>query len=540
MSLKSRSISKDNYTSTIKWIEEKLEEMGASKKEILTGELLLEETFFRLENASGDPEHFEGKISIRKRFGDISLSVSVPGEAYNPFVSMEEVFDDEEEMHVFALLKAHKNSLSYNRRNGDNIISIQVHSFSSKRALQIMTGLVAGLLLGVVLKMILHEGMITWLEQVLLTPIQSMFIQALMMLAGPLIFFSIMSGIVGMSNAADIGKMGGKLLVVSIIKLALVLLIGTALGLWVGTIPEMTEFIQQSKAEDVKVINMIELIVGIVPKSVIIPFASNNMLQILFIALFFGILLAKAGDRAAGAKGVVEFCNRFTMDAMGVLMPVMPFVVAVSMTKMMLHTDLSMLLVYGKIILTGYIAFPLMILLFTILIGVVGRISPIQFVRKTLSYSVIPFSLCNSSVCMPETIKFCREKLGIDEKLTMFAIPVGAQFNMTGSGIYLMMVVFIMRLSCGLPVDIDFLLPYFVGALMLTFTFPSIPGAVVVVMASIFELAGVPSSLVMLFIGIDPIMDGIRTAGNVAGDISSAFIMALLDNKVDEEIYNKY
>lgn len=511
-----------------------------AKKEILTGELLLEETFSRLENASGNPEHFEGKISIRKRFGDISLSVSVRGEAYNPFVSMEEVFDDEEEMHVFALLKAHKNSLSYNRRNGDNIISIQVHSSSSKRALQIMTGLVAGLLLGVVLKLILHEGMITWLEQVLLTPIQSMFIQALMMLAGPLIFFSIMSGIVGMSNAADIGKMGGKLLVVSIIKLALVLLIGTALGLWVGTIPEMTEFIQQSKAEDVKVINMIELIVGIVPKSVIIPFASNNMLQILFIALFFGILLAKAGDRAAGAKGVVEFCNRFTMDAMGVLMPVMPFVVAVSMTKMMLHTDLSMLLVYGKIILTGYIAFPLMILLFTILIGVVGRISPIQFVRKTLSYSVIPFSLCNSSACMPETIKFCREKLGIDEKLTMFAIPVGAQFNMTGSGIYLMMVVFIMRLSCGLPVDIDFLLPYFVGALMLTFTFPSIPGAVVVVMASIFELAGVPSSLVMLFIGIDPIMDGIRTAGNVAGDISSAFIMALLDNKVDEEIYNKY
>ncbi|MBQ3854722.1 MAG: cation:dicarboxylase symporter family transporter, partial [Anaerovibrio sp.] len=355
MSLQTCSISNKNYRETIEWLEERLTEMGATKKEILTGTLLLEEAFFRLEKASAVPDNFAGKITIRKRFGDISISVSARGEAFNPFVSMEEVSEDEEEMYVFALLKAHKDSLSYNRSNGDNIISIRVHSSSSKKAFQIIAGLVTGLILGVVLKYFLNEAGIRWVESIILTPIQSMFIQALMMLAGPLIFFSIMSGITGMSNAADIGKMGGKLLGVSVMKLALVLLIGTALGIWVGAIPEMAEFIQQGKEENVKAITMMELIVGIVPKNVVVPFASNNMLQILFIALFFGILLAKAGDRAARAKEVVEFCNRFTMDAMGVLMPIMPFVVAVSMTKMMLHTDFSMLLAYGQIILTGYL-----------------------------------------------------------------------------------------------------------------------------------------------------------------------------------------
>ena len=539
MSLQTCSISNKNYRETIEWLEERLTEMGATKKEILTGTLLLEEAFFRLEKASAVPDNFAGKITIRKRFGDISISVSARGEAFNPFVSMEEVSEDEEEMYVFALLKAHKDSLSYNRSNGDNIISIRVHSSSSKKAFQIIAGLVTGLILGVVLKYFLNEAGIRWVESIILTPIQSMFIQALMMLAGPLIFFSIMSGITGMSNAADIGKMGGKLLGVSVMKLALVLLIGTALGIWVGAIPEMAELIQQGREENVKAITMMELIVGIVPKNVVVPFASNNMLQILFIALFFGILLAKAGDRAARAKEVVEFCNRFTMDAMGVLMPIMPFVVAVSMTKMMLHTDFSMLLAYGQIILTGYLAFPLIMLVFCIFIGVVGRISPIPFVRKILPYLVIPFSISNSSACMPETIRFCREKLGLDEKLTMFAIPVGAQFNMTGSGAYLMMLVFIMRLSCGLPVDMEFIVPFFLGALLLTFTFPSIPGALVIVMASVFEMAGVPTSMVMLFIGIDPIMDCIRTAGNVSGDISSAFVMARLENKVDKEIYSK-
>ncbi|WP_407399062.1 cation:dicarboxylate symporter family transporter [Anaerovibrio sp.] len=86
---------------------------------------------------------------------------------------------------------------------------------------------------------------------------------------------------------------------------------------------------------------------------------------------------------------------------------------------------------------------------------------------------------------------------------------------------------------------IEFLISFFVGTLLLTFTFPSVTGSTVIVMASIFGMAGVPASVVILFIVIDPIMDCIMTAGNVAGDISSAFVVARLNDKVDKEIYAK-
>ncbi len=79
MSLKTRQISKDNYRTTIVWLEESLTEMGATKEEIFKGEFLLEETLLRLVNASADKEKFEGRLSIRKRFGDISISVSARG-----------------------------------------------------------------------------------------------------------------------------------------------------------------------------------------------------------------------------------------------------------------------------------------------------------------------------------------------------------------------------------------------------------------------------------------------------------------------------
>lgn len=539
MSVRSHTISKANYNEVIEWLENNLSDMKASQREILKGELLLEETFCRLAEAAPDPNAFEGSIAIRKRFGDISIRLSARGESYNPLVELAATTEDDEEMYAFAILKANKEALSYNRSRGENVISIRVHSSSSKKALQIMAGLVAGVILGVLLKNVLDAVTIERFEATVLTPIQSLFIQALMMLVSPLIFFSIMAGITGMSNAADIGKMGGKLMAVSVFKLASALLLGAALGLGVGAIPEITEMMQHGTVAEPKTISLVELIVGIIPNNAATPFATNNMLQVLFMALFFGVLLAKAGDRAASAREAVEFLNRFTMDAMGVLMPFMPFVVAVSMTKMMLHTEFSSLVAYGKIILAVYLSFPLIMLIITIFVALVGRVSPIPFVKKILPYLALPFSICNSSACMPETMKFCREKLGIDEKLTLFAIPVGAQFNMMGSGPYVMMLALIMRITCGLPVDMDFLVSFFVATLLLTFTYPSIPGATLVVMASVFGLAGVPTSMVMLFIGIDPILDCLRTAGNVAGNISSAFLMARLEDKVDRNIYNK-
>ncbi len=95
----------------------------------------------------------------------------------------------------------------------------------------------------------------------------------------------------------------------------------------------------------------------------------------------------------------------------------------------------------------------------------------------------------------------------------------------------------LMRLTLGLPLDMEFMLSFFFAALLVTFTFPSVPGATVLVMASIFEMAGVPAGAITLFIGIDPLVDGIRTVGNAVSNATTSFLLARMEGKVQEEVY---
>ncbi len=108
---------------------------------------------------------------------------------------------------------------------------------------------------------------------------------------------------------------------------------------------------------------------------------------------------------------------------------------------------------------------------------------------------------------------------------------------MLGSGSYVVMLAILLRLTVGLPMDAEFLLSFFFAVLLMAFTFPSVPGATILVMASIFGMAGVPAAAVTLFIGIDPLVDGVRTVSNVAGNVVSAFLLARLEGKVEKTVY---
>ncbi len=537
MKVKTCSISKAGYPEAMDWLRAALKEMDVSQKELLTAELLLEESFTRLAVASGDETSFSAEITLRKRLGNVIMTLSAAGAEFNPIVEMNETADREEEMYTLALLKAHRNEMSYQRRQNRNCVTIRVHEFGNKSSVYTMVGLVAGVLLGIGLKAALPAAMLLWIGDKLFVPVETVFMHALMMLVAPMIFFSVLAGITSMSDAADIGRMGGKLLILSVAKLVIVLAGAVMLGIYMGATPELATMSTAEKGTETAALSFIDVLVGIVPGNLITPFATNNLLQVLFLACFFGMLLVKAGDRAAWAKERIDFFNRFIMDAMGAVLPVMPVVVAVSMTKLMMHTELSVLWNYGKIILGVIVTFFLVLLVSAVFTVIVGRLSPVPLLKKLFVFGVVPFSIRSSNACLPETLEFCMKKLGIEDKLAMFSVPVGIQFNMAGSGAFIVMLAIVMRMTFGLPMDPEFLSSFFFAALMVTFTFPSVPGASIIVMASIFEMAGIPPALVTLFIGIDPLVDGIRTIGNVDSNIVSTFLLARLENKVKEESY---
>ncbi len=531
-------MTKANYDAAVEWLDESLEGMKATREEILTAELLMEENFLRFAAASGREEDFSARLTLRKRLGDVVLTLSANGEDYNPIVGMDETADDEEVMYTLALLKAHRNKMRYHRRQGENILSILVHASGSKSAVYTMIGLVAGGVLGFLMKAALPAGMLLGLVDKVFTPVETIFMHALMMLVAPMVFFSVLSGITGMSDAAGIGRIGGKLLLLSMVKMAVGLLAAAGLGIYMGVVPELTAMMADGNGAAPASFSLQELIVSIVPGNLVAPFATNNLLQVLFLACFFGVLLVRTGEQGFWLRDRIVFFNHVIMDAMTTILIVMPLVAAVSAAKLTISTELSVMLSYGRIILGAFAGVLLILLISAVFTVMVGRISPVSLLKKIVAFSSLPFSLRSSTACMPQTMEFCAKKLGMEEKLVLFSLPVGAQFNMGGSGAYIIMLAMILRQTFGLPLDADFLISFFFAVLLVSFTFPSVPGATIIVMATAFELAGIPSAAVTLFIGIDPLVDGIRSVGNVANNIVSAFLLARLENKVEEVVYD--
>ncbi len=539
MAIQTCTISGESYHETVRWLEERLAEMDVPKQEILTAELLLEESFFRLADSTGDAASFSGTIVLRKRFGDVNLRLSAKGMPYNPIVDMDEMTDDEGAMSSLAILKAHRDDMNYSWRKGENIVSIRIHKSGSKVTWAMAAALLLGLLFGVLAKAFLDPATLPLIEQNLLHPVRKIIMNALMMLVTPMIFFAIMSGFSGLSDAADIARFGGKLVLVSLAKLGVLVAASMAVGMGLGDVPELLPMLQDSTEPPSAFFSVTDLLVGIVPGNLLAAFFNNNLLQVLFLACFFGVLLAKSGERGVWGRECVAFFHHFLTDALGVVLPFMPLMVAASMMKLAMMTELSVLVGYGKILIVTVIAFPLCLLISSFCVMVGGRMSPIPFLKKYMKFTIIPFSLQSSSACLPHTLKFCAEKLGMDEKLSLFSIPVGIQFNKSGTTIYLAFMGILMQNTMGLQIDADFLLSFFIAVFVVSLSVPGIPCSEVIALAAVFNLVGIPAEVSALFFPVNPIAGIFIVGSNVMGNIASAFLLARQEGKVDENVYVK-
>ena len=141
-------LSNSTFTETMGWLEQELSKAKISQKEILTAQLLLEETFLRLSKGAGDPADFSVTVTLHRRFGDISMRLESLGEQYNPLVEMTEVNEGKEDAYGLAILKAHREEVGYSRKNGKNLVSIRIHKSASKDFRNTVIGLVLGIVGG--------------------------------------------------------------------------------------------------------------------------------------------------------------------------------------------------------------------------------------------------------------------------------------------------------------------------------------------------------------------------------------------------------
>lgn len=530
----------------VDFVQEKLEQAGLDRKLRLKMMLLSEECAAMLR------EHSNGKgqlrVRIRKNFGDLAVDLFAHGEEFVPYEEAEETGVDAEaeatqEAIRSILLKAYGEQFKYSHRNGENSFRLLAGQ-SGKKTLRItMAALALGLLTGLILRL-LPAVWGDFTSTYLLTPVKTMFMNALKIIIAPVVFFSIASCVSTFKNLAELGRIGAKVMGLYLITTLLAVLL--SLGVFTLVSPgesgmALTGGLATQAVEvDTNVdTSLLSTIVKIVPDNLLTPFLRSDTLQLIFLGLITGLAVGTIGQFSNRLKDLLEALNSLFLNITMMITRFIPAAVFCSIALMLLQLDGSSILAVLGAGATEIGTIFLMLCIYALLILVLGRRNPVVFYKKIREGMLTSFTLCSSSAAMPTNMRICKEKLGIDPKVYSFSIPLGATVNMDGTCIILTTMGLFLARIYGISMSGSMLFSLMITIVLLSLGAPGVPGAAIVCLGIVLEQIGVPVEAISLVIPIMAFLDMFDTMNNTTGDMAVSTIVASREGLLDEEIYNK-
>ena len=438
------------------------------------------------------------------------------------------------------ILKANREHLSYTRKNGNNIVTIRVHRAGGHSLRNTVLAIVLGIAAGFALKNMLDPSLVKDIDFLFVKTAQGMFMDALCMMAAPMIFSAIVLGITDMADASDVGRIAGKFTLISclMVGVSAIVSLGMALALFPNDMSDMLAAIPKAaNGGTAPAFSFRTMIAGIVPKNLVIPFTGQNTLQTVFLAVFSGVIMNKMGAKAQVAKDIVDFLNKFATEVMNVIVRFIPLVVFLSMISLVCNANLKAILSLGKIIVGDFLFVPVFWCIVSVFILLWGKASPLPFVKKYAAFSSLPFSTNSSNATLPSTLKLATEKLGIAPKLALFIIPVGIQITSAGTCVEYMLTSIMMARIYGIELTAVTLLTLVFTAAMMAAAKPPVPGGSIICMGAVFASIGVPIEAISLVLCINPITGMFQTVTNVCCDVAATLVLALAEKIADLKVY---
>ena len=377
-----------------------------------------------------------------------------------------------------------------------------------------------------------------------LLPVGKVFLKLLQMVIKPLIFFSLVSGIINMSDPSNLGRVGIKatlaFLGTTFFAIIFGITVGHLLQPGVGvqisfndTASQSTELVEITAGE----FSIIDFFVNMVPENAVGVFVNGSLLQVVFMALFTAVTIVKMGSNVGNLKNTIQLVTKIIFKMISIIILLSPYA-AFALTAWVVGTQgLMILLSLSKLVLAIVVAMFCQYLIFGLLIMIFCRISPIPFYKKSIAYQALAFSTSSSKAALPTTMSVCRDKLGVSDSSTSFILPLGASINMDGFAINLGLTTMFFAQIYGIDLTMhDYLV------IILTSTFGSIggaglPGASLIMLPMVLSSVNIPIEGVAILAGVDRILDMLRTTINITGDATITFIIDHSEGSLDE---NKY
>ena len=534
--MKSLTFNAENLSDVQIELERELVSLHVAEKDILRAQLLVEELSLRMINQGHAAQ--VNIQAVKQVFGKIQIRMTAEGMSYNPLVEVADWTEDDADYYAMMILKSNRRLLNWSRKNNFNVVTINVRTESNRQLWLLMAAIIGGIICGVAMKATMSPEAIDLVEKNIIIPIRTMFLNALGTVIAPLIFFSILSGIIGMGAGAGVGKLGSKL----VGFFAATTIISTLISLFVayvifsGDVPQIGT-IPASNQVSAQEFSIIKFIVGIIPANLISPVEHGNLLQLIFLAVLFGSALNALGDKVQMLINFVSNCNEFFMKVIAMILFFMPPIAFFAMMSLVLDTGIDTFMTMGKLFAGQILIGGVMVGVYMLIIFFFGKLSPVPFLKKFSTLLPITFAASSTIAVMPFIMNLSIKKLGVSPKITSFAVPLAVTLNMNGACIYLSSVVIMLLKIYGVALDWHTLALVAVLTLAMSFGAPSIPAAYVICIVTVAAMFGVPPEIAGLLFCMDAICDRICTCANLIGDVAIAVFLGRTENLMDTKAY---
>ena len=343
----------------------------------------------------------------------------------------------------------------------------------------------------------------------------------------PLVLFSIMAGILSMNDLKKVGRLGLRALLYFMVTTVFAVTLGLVVpSLLKGVLP-IIQISPDATAEvsEVSRLSVMGQIVSMFPGNIIEPFLKMEMMPVIVIALFFGIAMVHVGDKGETARKVTLSFNEVIGKVLSYIMALAPIGVFCMLTTVVVANGPSVLGSYAALLGLAYLCFFIhAAVVYSSAVGLLGRMSPLNFFKGMQSAMLFAFSSDSSVATLPYTME-CTEKMGVSRDTGRFVLSLGATINMDGVAIYLGVASVFMAACCGIDLTFSQYMAIAFSATVASIGTPGIPGGSLALMAMVFASAGIPVECVAVAAGVDRIIDMGRTVMSVTGDASCAVVM---------------
>ncbi len=525
----------------MEFIDSSLKSLSVDKKLITKTELISEETIAELLKSA--PEGASLDVQIKRFLGDTTVNLRMKGEEFEEMPVSESLSDDDSQDVIRAvLLRSYGENFKYRNKNHVNNVRISTGQAEKSLNNSALYALVLGLIFGILVKTLLPLSASVILCDYVLTPVKTVFMNAINIVVAPVVFFSILTSVSQFSDLSQIGKLGGKVMAMYM----LTSFIGLCMGLIAFMIFQPGEFgfalssgvVTEAVATGEMDTSILSTIISIVPSNFMSPFLQSDTLQIIFLAMLCGLAVGTIGQYSAPLKELFDALNTLFLTVTTMIAKFIPVAAFVSVALMVINFGGSSFLHVIMAGVTQLFATGSMLVVYGLLILILARLNPITFYKKDRQGMLTSLSLCSSSASVPTNMKICTEKMGVSPALANFSIPLGATINMDGVCIYLVVIGLFLARAYGVAVSPADIFSLALSIMLLSLGAPGVPGCAFVCLGVIVKTMNIPIESIGLILAINPILDMVDTVINTTCDMACAVIVAKSENLLDIEKYN--